>query len=219
MERPRHYTSIYISGNAIVNFHLYEDLLLLMMVASSWAELCRTTDCGSLVDWTNAECQTYICIYLKRKLELRGSTLHHITSHCITLHHIALVLIFVQTQLYGHCSPSNSLELASRVLRAIDSIHEWMSSNRLSLNTQDTIHLAWNKAQSCQERYRSALRPTSIPDRTYIREEPWFHHRPRTKHEGSCHQTLPVVLLPASPNTHSSAFTPTICQCHQCELY
>ena len=42
------------------------------------------------------------------------------------------------TQLYGHCSPSNSFELASRVLRAIDSIHEWMSSNRLSLNTGKT---------------------------------------------------------------------------------
>ena len=42
------------------------------------------------------------------------------------------------TQLYGHCSPSNSFELASRVIRAIDSIHEWMSSNRLSLNTGKT---------------------------------------------------------------------------------
>ena len=42
------------------------------------------------------------------------------------------------TQLYGHCSPANSYELASRVLRAIDSIHEWMSSNRLSLNTGKT---------------------------------------------------------------------------------
>ena len=41
-------------------------------------------------------------------------------------------------QLNGHCSPSNSFELASRVLRAIDSIHEWMSSNRLSLNTGKT---------------------------------------------------------------------------------
>ena len=42
------------------------------------------------------------------------------------------------TQLYGHCSPANSFELASWVLRAIDSIHEWMSSNRLSLNTGKT---------------------------------------------------------------------------------
>ena len=42
------------------------------------------------------------------------------------------------TQLYGHCSPANSFELASQVLRAIDSIHEWMSSNRLSLNTGKT---------------------------------------------------------------------------------
>ena len=46
------------------------------------------------------------------------------------------------TQLYGHCSPVNSFELASRVLRAIDSIHEWMSSNRLSLNT-DKTQLIW----------------------------------------------------------------------------
>ena len=42
------------------------------------------------------------------------------------------------TQLYGHCSLANSFELASRVLRAIDSIHEWMSSNWLSLNRGKT---------------------------------------------------------------------------------
>ena len=46
------------------------------------------------------------------------------------------------TQLYGHCSPANSFELASRVLRAIDSIHECISSNRLSLNTGKT-QLIW----------------------------------------------------------------------------
>ena len=39
---------------------------------------------------------------------------------------------------HGHCSSSNSFELSSQVLRAIDSIHEYMSSNRLSLNTGDT---------------------------------------------------------------------------------
>ena len=32
----------------------------------------------------------------------------------------------------------------------------------------------------------------------------WFHHRPRVKHEGPYHQTLPVVLLPASSNTYGS---------------
>ena len=42
------------------------------------------------------------------------------------------------TQLHDHCLPANSFELASRVLRAIYSIHEWMSSNRLSLNTGKT---------------------------------------------------------------------------------
>ena len=47
-----------------------------------------------------------------------------------------------------------------------------MSSNRLSLSQhrQDTIHLAWYEAQSCKERYRSALQSTSVPDRTYIQE-------------------------------------------------
>ena len=117
-------------------------------------------------------------------------------------------------KLYGHCSPSNSFELASRVLRAIDSIHEWMSSNRLSLSQQrqDTIYLVWYEAQFCQERYKSALQSTSIPDWTHIREESWLHYRPSVKHKGSHHQTLSVVLIPASPNTNcSSALTHDIC--------
>ena len=42
------------------------------------------------------------------------------------------------TQLYGHCSPANTFELASGVLRAIHSIYDWMSSNRLSFNTGKT---------------------------------------------------------------------------------
>ena len=113
------------------------------------------------------------------------------------------------TQLYGHYSPANfwAFELASRVLRAIDSIHEWMSSNRLSQHRQDTIHLAWYEAQSCQERNRSAPQSTSVPDWTYICEESWLHYRSRVKHEGPYHQTLPVVLLPASSNMHGSTFT------------
>ena len=81
------------------------------------------------------------------------------------------------TQLYGHCSPSNSFELASRVLRAIDSIHEWMSSNRLSLNTGKTQFIWLDTKHSLatlQERYRSAFQSRSIPDRTYIREESWL---------------------------------------------
>ena len=81
----------------------------------------------------------------------------------------------------------------------------------LSQHWQDSIHLAWYEAQSCQERYRSALQSTSIPDRTYIREESWLHYPPRVKHEGSYHQTLPVVLLSASPNTHGSTLTHVIC--------
>ena len=42
------------------------------------------------------------------------------------------------TQLYGYCCPSTSAELSTKVLQAIDSIHAWMSSNRISLNTGKT---------------------------------------------------------------------------------
>ena len=77
----------------------------------------------------------------------------------------------------------------------------------LSQYRRDTIHLAWYEAQSCQERNGSALQSASIPDRTYIREESWFHYRSRVKHEGPYHQTLPVVLLPASSNTHGSTLS------------
>ena len=41
-------------------------------------------------------------------------------------------------QLYGCCRPSASVDLSTKVPQAIDSIHAWMSSNRLSLNTGKT---------------------------------------------------------------------------------
>ena len=54
----------------------------------------------------------------------------------------------------------------------------------LSQHGQDTIHLGWYEAQSCQERYRSALQSTSVPDWIFIREESWLHYRSIVKHEG-----------------------------------
>ena len=59
------------------------------------------------------------------------------------------------TQLYGHCSPSNSVEFASRVL--IDSIHEWMSSNRLSLNTDKTQYIWLGTTHSLAKRDTDCL--------------------------------------------------------------
>ena len=41
-------------------------------------------------------------------------------------------------QLYGCCRPYASVDLSTKILQAIDSIHAWMSSNRLSLNTGKT---------------------------------------------------------------------------------
>ena len=75
------------------------------------------------------------------------------------------------TQLYGHCSPSNSVELASRVLRAIDSIHEWMSSNRLSLNTSKTQFIWLGAKHSLAKRDTdrlSSLHP-SLTELTSVR--------------------------------------------------
>ena len=75
------------------------------------------------------------------------------------------------TQLYGHCSPSNSVELASRVLRAIDSIHEWMSSNRLSLNTGKTQFIWLGTKHSLAKRDTdrlSSLHP-SLTELTFMR--------------------------------------------------
>ena len=75
------------------------------------------------------------------------------------------------TQLYGHCSPSNSVELASRVLRAIDSIHEWMSSNRLSLNTSKTQFIWLGTKHSLAKRDTdrlSSLHP-SLTELTSVR--------------------------------------------------
>ena len=111
------------------------------------------------------------------------------------------------TQLYGHCSHANSYELASRVLRAIDSIHEWMSSNRLSLNTGKTQFIWLGTKHSLAKRETDRLF-SLLPSLTELTsEESWLHHRSRVKHEGPYHQTLPVVLLPASSNSHGSTLT------------
>ena len=67
------------------------------------------------------------------------------------------------TQLYSHFSPANSVELASRVLWAIDSIHEWISSNRLFLNTSKTQIIWLGTKHSLSKRetdWLSNLRPS-----------------------------------------------------------
>ena len=113
------------------------------------------------------------------------------------------------TQLYGHCSLANSFELASRVLRAIDSIHEWMSSNRLSLNTGKTQFIWLGTKHSVAKRDADRLFSLlpSLTELSSMRNLTWLHYRSRVKHEGPNHQTLPVVLLPASSNTHGSTLT------------
>ena len=103
------------------------------------------------------------------------------------------------TQLYGHCPPSNSFELASRVLRAIDSNQEWMSSNRLSLNISKTQFIWLGTKPSLAKRDTDRLHSLvpSLTELTSLRNLGF--------HEGSYYQTLQVMLLPASPNTHGSA--------------
>ena len=77
-----------------------------------------------------------------------------------------------------------------------------MSSNRLSLSIQarhNSFGLGRSKVLPREKQIDSSV--CFRPGRTYIREESWFHYRSRVKHEGPYHQTLPVVLLPASSNT------------------
>ena len=83
------------------------------------------------------------------------------------------------TQLYGHCSPSNSFELASQVLRATDSIHEWMSSNRLSLNTGKTQFIWLGTKHSLAKRDTdrlSSLLP-SLTELTSVRNLGFIIHQ------------------------------------------
>ena len=72
------------------------------------------------------------------------------------------------TQLYGHCSPSYSFELASRVFELLTQFTSGcpQTGSLSTLAKHNSFGLVY-EAQSCQDRYRSALQPTSIPDRTY----------------------------------------------------
>ena len=105
----------------------------------------------------------------------------------------------------SHCPPSNSFELASRVLRAIDSIHEWMSSNRLSLNTGKTQFIWLGMKHSLAKRDTDRLHSLlpSLTELTSVRNLGFVIDQELVMKD---HITkLPVVLLPASPNTHGSA--------------
>ena len=42
------------------------------------------------------------------------------------------------TQIYGSCKPSNVADLRSSMLRCIDDVTAWTSSNRLKLNPEKT---------------------------------------------------------------------------------
>ena len=130
------------------------------------------------------------------------------------------LLKFFQVILYlfDHSGPRSSPTISAPLSWRLEFFELLTQSTRgcprtgslsLSLNTGKTqlIWLQWYEAQSCQERNGSTLQSASIPDRTYIREEFWFHYRSRVKHEGPYHQTLPVVLPPASSNTHGSTLT------------
>ena len=123
------------------------------------------------------------------------------------LRHLALVL--TSTQMTPNCMAIAHLSiLLSWRLEFFELLTQSTSGcpQTGSLSTQ-ARHNSFGlvRSTSCKERYRSALQSTSVPDRTYIRKKSWLHYWPRVKYEGSYHQTLPVALLPASPNTHRSS--------------
>ena len=102
--------------------------------------------------------------------------------------------------------------MASRVLRAIDAIHEWMSSNRLSLNT-GIFHLASGKTQFIWlgTKHSLAKRDTdrlsslipSLTELTSVRNLGFVIDQELNMKD---HITK-IVLLPASSNTHGSTLT------------
>ena len=56
------------------------------------------------------------------------------------------------TQLYGSSSPDDSAALADLIRRAIDSVSEWMASNRLLLNGDKTQYIWFGTKQQLGKR-------------------------------------------------------------------
>ena len=109
-------------------------------------------------------------------------------------------------QLYGCCRPSASVDLSTKVLQAIDSIHAWMFvKSSLTQHWEDAVHVVWYTEWSCQTWHASTFQPISFAGRTYRCQESWLHTRPGTLHEGPCLEVVPVMLLPAVPNSYDSA--------------
>ena len=72
------------------------------------------------------------------------------------------------TQLYGFSSPDDSAALADLIRRAIDSVSEWMASNRLLLNGDKTQYIWFGTKQQLGKRDVQRLTDTS-PALTFVR--------------------------------------------------
>ena len=70
--------------------------------------------------------------------------------------------------------------------------------------------MVWYTEWFCQTWHASTFQSISFAGRTYHRQESRLHTRPGTLHEGPCLKVVPVMLLPAAPNSYNSALTVAI---------
>ena len=120
------------------------------------------------------------------------------------------------TQLYGHCFPPYSVELASRVQTSYwhQSTNGCPRTGSLSITSKTQFIWLGTKHSLAIERYRSPFQSIIHPWPNLSSVKiPWFHHWPRTLHEKSYYwKHLPVVLLPAVDKyVQFLAFTYTNC--------
>ena len=100
------------------------------------------------------------------------------------------------TQLYGFSSPDDSAALADLIRRAIDSVSEWMASNRLLLNGDKTQYIWFGTKQQLGKRdvqrltdISPALTSTSVVRNLGVPTRLGAHHgEPR-------HQALPSLFF------------------------
>ena len=106
------------------------------------------------------------------------------------------------TQIYGHCQPSDACSLIQQVSVCIDEVSALMKANRLQLNPAKT-EVLW-----CASSRRHHQIPT---DPVYVRRC-WFGvashyyprssciHRRRRRHEDPCHQHRQSVFCSTAPD-------------------
>ena len=111
-------------------------------------------------------------------------------------------------QLYVSERPGNAGSVIAKVTACIAEIDNWMSSNRLKLNSEKTQFI-W--LSSCQQLRKVSVESIDLAGSTLtfqssVRERSWSADRQPTYNEGTRATSMPNVLLPASPALRHTKF-------------